>query len=351
VVTETSELEAVARPLLELMHRISGLETTFITRIDWPDQRQEVVLALNTSADLEVAEKSWVDWTDSMCRWIFLSGKEQSTNVGADFPGSLGADRLGMQTFFAVPVVAGEDEVMGTVCGASRRVVPVAPETLDLMRLVSRAIAHVMQAEIAVRSEKARADDAELEWAAAQVQAADIAGTAQAMEALAYSDALTGLPNRRAFTTRYEIELAQSGRHDYPIAILRMDVDNFKNINDNSGHEAGDRVLASVGEVLRRVSRSADIPSRPGGDEFILVIPYCDIDGATAVAERIQSEIAEAGRQLAQPYTASIGIACSLLTPRRHLLEAADRALYEAKRTGRERFHLWPGQLDNDKAS
>ena len=87
----------MARPLLELMQRISGLETTFITRIDWADQRQEVVFALNTSPDLEVAEESTVDWSDSMCRWVFLSGKEQSTDVGGDFPGRLGADNRGMR--------------------------------------------------------------------------------------------------------------------------------------------------------------------------------------------------------------------------------------------------------------
>ncbi|GAC1573852.1 MAG: hypothetical protein NVS3B24_00320 [Candidatus Dormibacteria bacterium] len=346
VETYTNDLEYVARPLLELLNRVCGLETTFVTRIDWRDQRQEVVLALNTSPDLEVAENSWMDWSDSMCRLMFLSGKEQSTDVGGDFPGSLGAERLGMKTFFAVPIFAGEDEVMGTVCGASREVVPVSAETLDLVRLVSRAITHLLQAQVAARTERTRAMAAELEGAAAQAQAADIAGTAQALEALAYTDALTGLPNRRAFTTRYEIELAQSGRHNYPLAVLHLDVDHFKAINDSFGHEAGDRVLASVGDVIRRVSRAADIPARPGGDEFILVIPYGDVDGACAVAARIQAGIADAAEAIARPYTASIGIGCSVLTPRRHLLEAADRALYEAKRAGRARFEVWPGPLE-----
>lgn len=340
-----SELDYMARPLLELMQRISGLETTFITRIDWADQRQEVMFALNTSPDLEVAEESMVDWSDSMCRWVFLSGKEQSTDVSGDFPGSLGADRLGMQTFFAVPILFGEDEVMGTVCGASRDVVPVAEETLELMRLVSRAMAHQMQAEVSVRAERARADDAEQQSASARAQAASHATNAEAMEVLAFSDALTQLPNQRAFVARFEAELARSGRHDYPIAVLRIDVDSFKTINDTFGHEAGDRVLASLGDVLLRVSRAEDLPARPGGDEFVLVVPYADLEGATAVAVRIQRAIIAASLQLALKYTVSIGISSSMLTPRRQLLEAADRALYQMKNSGRDGFRLWPADL------
>jgi len=345
--TLKTELDYMARPLLELMQRISGLETTFITRIDWAELRQEVVFALNTSPDLEVAEESWVDWSDSMCRWVFLSGKDQSSDVGGDFPGSLGADRLGMQTFFAVPILAGEDEVMGTVCGASREVVPVAEETLDLMRLVSRAVAHQMQAEVSVRAERARADDAEMKSASAHAEAASNATAAQAMEVLAFSDALTRLPNQRAFMARFEAELARSGRHDFPIAVLRIDVDSFKSINDTFGHEAGDRVLASVGEVLLRVSRAEDLPARPGGDEFILVVSYSDVDGAAAVAGRIRKEITEASLNLPAPYTVSIGISSSLLTPRRHLLEAADRALYQTKSSGKDGFSVWPGELES----
>jgi len=310
-----TEMEHVARPLLELMQRISGLETTFITRIDWTAQRQEVVLALNTSDELEVAERSELDWTDSMCRWAFLSGKEQSSDVPGDFPGSRGADRLGMQTFFAVPILSDDEKVMGTACGASRDVVPLSDETLALMRLVCKSLSHQMQTEVAAR----------------------------AMEVLALTDGLTGLANQRGFTSRFEEELARSGRHDYLIAVLRLDVDRFKDVNDTHGHEAGDRVLKSLSATMRRVSRIEDVAARPGGDEFILVVPYADAAAAQLVAARIRAELAEAMLDLEGGCTVSIGIASSAETPRRELMAAADRALYQAKKSGGDSSHVWQG--------
>ncbi len=341
----TSELEHVARPLLTLMHRISGLETTFISRIDWADQRQEVVVALNTDGGLQVAEKSWVDWSDSMCRWIFLSGHEQSTDVAGDFPGSLGAVHLGMKTFTAVPIVNGEDEVLGTVCGASRATIPVAEETLEMMRLVSQAIGHLMESEVAARSDRLRAEHAELDSMAMRAQAADAVNVAQALETLALTDSLTGLANRRGFMVRLEEELARSGRHDYPIAVLRLDIDKFKAVNDTHGHDAGDRVLATLGAVLGDVARIEDVSGRPGGDEFAVVLPYCNTGGARDIATRIAAEFGAAQTFLPHLCTVSIGIANSLRTPRREIWEAADRALYAAKRAGGNGTHTWPGAL------
>lgn len=338
-------LEHVARPLLTLMHKLSGLDTTFVTRIDWADQRQEVVVALNSSADLEVAEKSWLDWSDSMCRWAFLTGQEHSADVATDFPDSLGAIRLGMRTFCAVPILHSGDQVVGTVCAASRDVVPVAKETLEVMRLISQALGHLMSAEVTLRTERARADEALLESAAVRVHAAEVADAAHAMEALAFSDSLTGLANRRGFMMRFEEELARSGRHNYPVALLRLDVDGFKRINDTYGHDAGDHVLATLGQVLGEVARTEDVPARPGGDEFALVVSFCDVSGATALSTRIAAGFAAAQAPLREACSVSIGVACSVLTPRRHLLEAADRALYQAKRSGGDAVEVWQGAL------
>ncbi len=330
--------ERLARPLLELIQRITGLETSFVTQIDWASQQQQVVLALNTS-DLEVPEGAVVDWSDSMCRWAFLSHKEQSSDVAKDFPGSLGADQLGMLTFFAVPILA-DDATLGTVCGASRRSVELEADVMLLMRLVAETMSFQMAAQRESQVHRERAERA---------------------ETLAFTDPLTELANRRAFTARLEEELARSGRHGSPIAVLVIDVDCFKAVNDTFGHHGGDTVLNALGEVLRQVVRAADvparlehddlalllphsqagdIPARLGGDEFALLLPAADAAGAETVAARIAEGFRLATARLGMPCTLSIGISTSETTPRRSLLAAADDALYRSKANGRDRAEI-----------
>ncbi|MFP5370025.1 MAG: GAF domain-containing protein, partial [Actinomycetes bacterium] len=188
-----AEFARVARPLLDLVHRLTGLESTFLTRIDWDACEQEVVLALNTG-DLETVEGSVVDWTDSMCRVTFLKGQEQLSDILTDYPGSTGAER-GMCTFVAVPILKGDD-ALGTVCGASRRPVQVRPDAIANMRLIAAALSTQLEAHIERLALRDRA---------------------AAAEALASVDPRTGLANRRAVTTRYEPEVARSGRHDTPV--------------------------------------------------------------------------------------------------------------------------------------
>lgn len=312
--------ERLARPLLELIQRITGLETTFVTQIDWAAQVQEVVVALNTS-ELEVPEGSVVEWSDSMCRLTFLSGREQSFDVGGDFPGSLGAEQLGMRTFAAVPILAG-DATLGTVCAASRRAFELDPEMLASMRLVAEAMAFQMAMQLDGREQRQRAEVA---------------------EAMALTDSLTGLANRRAFTARLEEELSRSGRHGSSIAVLVIDVDRFKTVNDTHGHHAGDTVLVGLGDVLRKAARASDMPARLGGDEFAFLLPHSDIAGAEAVADRIANEFRLAVGGLELSCTLSIGISTSETTHRRSLLAAADKALYRSKANGRNRAEVWTG--------
>ena len=235
-------LERVVRPLLELMQHLTGLETTFMTRIDWVAQTQTVELALNTSA-LEVAEGLVVNWHDTMCRRTFLEGKPSSSRVSDDFPGHPGAVELGLETFFAIPVVDGADGVLGTVCGASLRSVELSEPTLRMLRLVAEAVA------------------CQLEMAAAAVAAEQ---RAERAEELAVVDPLTGLTNRRGFEAHFEEQLAQSGRHGFPVALLLFDVDNFKGVNDTYGHLGGDEVLRVLAEVLQSVP-AAGRRARPLG--------------------------------------------------------------------------------------
>jgi diguanylate cyclase len=300
--------DQMARPLLDLVRRLTGLETTFITEIDWVGQQQSVVLALNTR-ELHVAEGSSLPWADSMCRWSFLSGRAHTAQVEIDFPGSIGGGELGMQTFVAMPIRDGDD-IVGTVCGASQDAIDLDPEVLVDLDLIAQALAFQLVAHMEAQELRRRATEA---------------------EALALVDPLTGLANRRGFDARYEQELARSARYDVPVALLAMDIDDFKVVNDSFGHVAGDDVLVAAADVLRRAARASDLPARLGGDEFVLLLSPGDERVAQTVAERIVEEFQAATEQLQMPCSLSIGSSTSETTPLRALVLVADESLYRAK--------------------
>jgi diguanylate cyclase (GGDEF)-like protein len=153
----------------------------------------------------------------------------------------------------------------------------------------------------------------------------------------ARTDALTGLLNRRGFEERASLELAHARREGGPIAVATLDIDYFKRINDEWGHETGDRVLAHVGALLRSECREIDIPARMGGEEFTLLLPGCDVVAATGFTERIRVALAAEGGEL-PTVRISAGVVSGTMPVRvEDLLRRADTALYEAKRSGRDR--------------
>jgi diguanylate cyclase (GGDEF)-like protein len=166
-----------------------------------------------------------------------------------------------------------------------------------------------------------------------------------ALRDMAMADALTGLANRRHLETVLELRLEEAGRLGEPISCLMADVDHFKRINDNFGHDAGDAVLREMGEVLRSSMRDSGVAFRYGGEEFLLLMPKLDAEQALHRAEEIQARvralrIQHAGRDIG-PITASFGLAsapdhCSYAS----IVQTADAALYRAKETGRDRIEV-----------
>ena len=328
----SSELEQVGRPLLRLVQHITGMETSFITAIDWEDQQQEVLVSLNTGA-LLIPEGDRIDWADSMCRSMFLSGQVQSSAVGVTVPATRAATAMGMNSFFALPLLV-DDRPIGTVCGASCRAVVLGDDELVAMQMIADALQELLHSEVSRRQAIQRADLAEREALDARGESEVHAQTARHMERLAHTDALTGLPNRRAFTARWEDELARSGRRHHPIGVLLIDVDRFKSINDTGGHSQGDAVLVALGACLQGIANSADLPARLGGDEFALAVTHADGNGLMALADTIRRNFAIATIGLGVDATLSIGIASSAICSRHQLLAMADKALYESKNAG-----------------
>lgn len=166
------------------------------------------------------------------------------------------------------------------------------------------------------------------------------------LEAISRQDSLTNLANRRAFLDDAEIRLKHHERHQRPAALLYIDLDNFKPINDRYGHEQGDNVLKRFAEILSHGNRTGDLPARLGGDEFALWLEESDVGGAIARANRIRQAVDKVENWSPDPglrISLSMGIAVlDPLKPERlsELLRRADSAMYEAKRAGRDKIFL-----------
>ncbi|MEI7613658.1 MAG: sensor domain-containing diguanylate cyclase [Betaproteobacteria bacterium] len=167
------------------------------------------------------------------------------------------------------------------------------------------------------------------------------------LERLAHTDSLTGLANRRHFMTLAERELSRTTRYGGSLAVLMMDLDHFKKVNDTYGHATGDIVLQSLSKLLMVELRDIDIVGRLGGEEFAIVLSQSDGLQAMEVAERLRRTIEETGVVLPQglPLYITVSIGVSVLSAQETnieiLLSQADEALYEAKRTGRNRVQAF----------
>ncbi len=196
---------------------------------------------------------------------------------------------------------------------------------------------------------------------------ADIASTTLArlqlekrLEILATTDGLTGLLNRRTWMEVAEQELRRAQRYKYPFSIIMIDIDDFKNVNDTWGHQAGDRVLETIGAIMRKNSRKVDLPGRYGGEEFVVLLPHTQGVKAFTVADRMRRAIEKANMEIPTVVTATFGV--SWFNPERpdssldELLLKADRALYHGKRMGKNRvvasweIALEGGKGDGDKS-
>lgn len=171
------------------------------------------------------------------------------------------------------------------------------------------------------------------------------------LEEIATRDPLTNLFNRRHFLHLAEQEWKRAMRYQHPISALMLDVDQFKQINDQYGHAYGDKALSTIAHALRATLRSSEIAGRYGGDEFVVLLPETLAQNGIQVAERLLQTVKEytlsSDREKAIELSLSIGIACAIYgtdeAPRTldELLNRADQALYHAKRAGKGKFHIY----------
>lgn len=203
----------------------------------------------------------------------------------------------------------------------------VVPEPFDVGELVARALRRLATSR--------------------RLQAAE--RETSRMHALAVTDGLTGVANFRFFQDRLREEFRRAQRYDTPLALVMMDLDHFKHVNDNFGHQVGDEVLIAAAQAVKLAVRETDIVARYGGEEFAMLLPQTHLAGALTVAERVASGLQ--ALKLSTPglrVTGSFGLSGfpgrGVSTPE-HLVRTADQALYRAKHDGRNRISLFQSSL------
>ena len=165
----------------------------------------------------------------------------------------------------------------------------------------------------------------------------------EAMETMAVTDPLTGISNRRAFLTAIQDEYSRTSRYGTALSLMMVDLDHFKKVNDTHGHPRGDAVLSEIARLLLKVVRKVDVVARYGGEEFMVIMPQTDCGGGALAGERLRLEVQNHHFEgLAGPGSLTVSVGLSTYVQGMdldvyELLDDADKALYRAKKEGRNR--------------
>ncbi|GAB2904658.1 GGDEF domain-containing protein [Paraburkholderia jirisanensis] len=316
-VAAAQNLEQLARPLLEMLEVVTGLESTYLTSIDEEAGVQNVDFARNVGA-LQIPEGLAVPWSDTLCKRCLEEGRRFTSDVNQLWPDSDAARALGITTYASAPVLDSNGAVIGTLCAASKRSEELGPRARSALNLFSKLIAQHVERERLL---------------------GELRQSNEYLAKFALTDSLTGLPNRRALRDELGRLLARAARDGSYVMVGMIDLDDFKQINDTHGHVAGDAFLKACTQRLVGVARDTDMLARVGGDEFALIGPGpVDLNDAnrtaTALSERAVS--ATSGRyMLRQKEIAYAGVSAGVVAVRfvsvDQALELADAAMYRHK--------------------
>lgn len=312
-------LEALTRPLLQMLETVTGLESTYLTTIDHATGTQQVLFARN-SRKLQIPEGATGPWAESLCRRAIEEQRFYTDDAPAHWGDNGAVQALGLRTYISTPLHTQAGELYGTLCAASTAKQPVSPEAGQVLELFARLIEQqVAREQLLVKLQRANDE----------------------LRTQALTDPLTGLLNRRALMQELERQRATARRSGHWLLVGALDLDGFKQINDRHGHEAGDDLLRGVATALQKAMRAGDVLARVGGDEFVILGfgPQREADGQAAAA-LMQRRLTDAtvGRYAAGgtciDYAgASVGVACvdAQLTEPEQALREADAAMYLAK--------------------
>ncbi|MBE1162431.1 sensor domain-containing diguanylate cyclase [Dyella sp. 7MK23] len=315
-------LEELVRPLLELLEAVTGLSSTYLTTVDEETGYQHVLFARNTQT-LQIPEGLSVVWEDTLCKRALEEGRPYTDDVASCWGDSEAARALRIATYASTAVRNDDGSLYGTLCAASDQKKPLAQGAESVFRMFSRLISQQVERERLLQALR---------------QANDI------LAVNALTDTTTQLPNRRALMSEMTRRLAASETDGSTLIVAFIDLDKFKAINDQFGHDTGDHFLIAIGRRIQGALRAGDFAARQGGDEFV-VIASAPRASASEVATALQTRLQTAstsrfhvGGHVIDYAGPSIGVIVAPLAvvDPEALLVQADAAMYAAKRARKE---------------
>ncbi|WP_342321005.1 sensor domain-containing diguanylate cyclase [Kosakonia sp. BYX6] len=249
--SKEQSLESLVRQLLEMLEMVTDMESTYLTKISDDARLQHIVYSRN-SKQLDIPEGFSVPWGDSLCKRALDDGCLFNDDVANHWSECEAAQALGITTYLSTPVHLADGSLYGTLCAASNEKKSLSVRGEQVLHLFAGLIAQSIEKEHLVN----------------QLREANAA-----LIAHSYTDVLTGLPNRRAIFENLSTLFSLARHLEIHVIIAFIDLDNFKGINDQLGHEAGDQFLIEVGKRLAKDRGKDDIFGRLGGDEFLIACP------------------------------------------------------------------------------
>lgn len=318
--SKEQSLESLVRQLLEMLETVTDMESTYLTKISDDFRLQHILYSRNTK-QLDIPEGFSVPWGDSLCKRALDDGCPFSNDVARRWQDCEAAQALGITTYLSTPVHLNDGSLYGTLCAASNAKKNLSVRGKQVLSLFAGLIAQFIEKEFLL--DKLREANA-------------------ALIAHSYTDVLTGLPNRRAIFENLAALFAVARHLKTHVIIAFIDLDNFKGINDQFGHEAGDKFLIEVGNRLMLERGADDIVGRLGGDEFLIAAPggplmEPQISQLVSLQSRIEKRITgnyQLGKTAIFYPGASVGVI--EINPEHFdadaALHAADEAMYQVKK-------------------
>ena len=310
----SGSLEQVFSAIVESARHIAPLDFCAITLVDDSEGKRFHKIARVSGVDIPMEHRAFLDnvgLVASVVRYGIALPRKDALPSERHVVFSENVLLGGMGSIKVFPLTTGE-RTLGTLVVGSKKKLTIEADELRMLE-----VAAISAAQAILRAQ-----------------------LFEQMEKMATMDGLTNLYNHRTFQIRLDELLNASRRYSRQCSLILFDVDHFKSVNDKYGHPTGDEVLKRIGKLLRKLARDSDIPTRYGGEEFALIMPETDLQGAKATAERIreavESEIFQTEKGTLR-VTVSLGIstfpACA--KEKAALIETADQRLYMAKRAGR----------------